>query len=209
MGNLRHRSAAPPVARQRHQPDSVFIADVPSGEIIFSNRYAETVVGRRLSELADDYPMFHLDVRPYSFEERQLPRTIASGDEIVDEDFFGPAPGGGRIRWRCNCVPVHDGDGRVVAAIVFSQDVTERSGQPAARPRDGAERRAIAELTARELEILQALAEGLDGQAVADRLGISRRTERNHVAHILAKLGVNSRLQALVVALRNDIVELR
>jgi DNA-binding CsgD family transcriptional regulator len=208
MGNFRHLSAAPSVARQ---PDSVVIANVPSGEIIFSNQYADKVVGRRLSELADDYPMFHLDGRPYLLKERQLPRTIASG-EIVDEVFFGPAPGGGRIRWRCNCVPVHDEDGRVVAAIVFTQDVTERSrqpGRPTARPKDGAERRAFAELTARELEVLQALAEGLDGQEVADRLGISRRTERNHVAHILAKLGVNSRLQALVVALRHDIVELR
>jgi len=71
------------------------------------------------------------------------------------------------------------------------------------------DRRAIDTLTARELEVLQALADGLDSQAVADRLRITIRTERNHVANILAKLGVHSRLQALVFALRYDLVRLQ
>jgi PAS domain S-box-containing protein len=70
-------------------------------------------------------------------------------------------------------------------------------------------RQAIAQLTPREVEVLQALAEGLDSQAVADRLFISLRTERNHVANILAKLGVHSQLQALVFALRHGVVQLR
>jgi DNA-binding NarL/FixJ family response regulator len=69
--------------------------------------------------------------------------------------------------------------------------------------------RAIARLTAREKEVLRALAEGLDGQQIAARLNISPVTERNHIANILAKLGVHSRLQALVFALRHGIVELR
>ena len=71
------------------------------------------------------------------------------------------------------------------------------------------DRRAIDTLTARELEVLQALADGLDSQAVADRLRITIRTERNHVANILAKLGVHSRLQALVFALRYDLVRIQ
>jgi DNA-binding NarL/FixJ family response regulator len=70
-------------------------------------------------------------------------------------------------------------------------------------------RLAIERLTPRELEVLQALAEGLDSQAVADRLVITLRTERNHVGSILAKLGVHSQLQAVVFALRHGVVELR
>jgi PAS domain S-box-containing protein len=70
------------------------------------------------------------------------------------------------------------------------------------------DRQAIDTLTARELEVLQALADGLDSQAVADRLRVTIRTERNHVANILAKLGVHSRLQALVFALRYDLVRI-
>jgi DNA-binding NarL/FixJ family response regulator len=67
-------------------------------------------------------------------------------------------------------------------------------------------RLAIAQLTPREKEVLQALAEGLDGKEIAEQLGISDKTERNHMASILAKLGVHSRLQALVFALRHNVV---
>lgn len=68
---------------------------------------------------------------------------------------------------------------------------------------------AIASLTPREREVLEALAEGLDGKRIAERLGISTVTERNHMANILTKLGVHSRLQALLFALRDAIVNLR
>lgn len=65
----------------------------------------------------------------------------------------------------------------------------------------------ISQLTDREIEVLRALADGLDPEAIAGRLHISAKTERNHVAKILAKLGVHSRLQALVFAARHGVVE--
>jgi DNA-binding NarL/FixJ family response regulator len=77
------------------------------------------------------------------------------------------------------------------------------------REEDYEARQAIAKLTAREIEVLQALAEGLDGEGIADRLNIALRTERNHMTNILAKLGVHSQLQALVFALRHGIVKVR
>src|SRR4051812_36899821 len=76
------------------------------------------------------------------------------------------------------------------------------------REREQDERQALAELTAREREILRALAKGLDSQRIADRLHVSIRTVRNHINNILAKLGVHSQLQALVLALRYDVVEI-
>jgi DNA-binding NarL/FixJ family response regulator len=69
-------------------------------------------------------------------------------------------------------------------------------------------RQVIARLTPREKEVLQALAEGLDSEGIAERLHIALRTERNHMANILAKLGVHSQLQALVFALRYGVVKL-
>lgn len=57
-------------------------------------------------------------------------------------------------------------------------------------------------LTAREREVLQLLTEGLDGTAVAERLFVSPATVRNHVQHILTKLGVHSRVEAVALALR-------
>ncbi len=70
-------------------------------------------------------------------------------------------------------------------------------------------RQAIAQLTPRERQVLQALAGGLDGEEVAEQLHISTKTERNHIASIFAKLEVHSRLQALVFALRHGVVSIR
>jgi PAS domain S-box-containing protein len=69
-------------------------------------------------------------------------------------------------------------------------------------------RQAVALLTSREKEVLQALAEGLDSQEIAERLHISIKTERNHMSSILTKLRVHSRLQALVVALRLGVAKI-
>src|SRR5215218_5563932 len=69
-------------------------------------------------------------------------------------------------------------------------------------------RQAIEKLTPREREVLQALAEGLDSEGVAQKLNISLRTERNHMSSVLAKLGVHSQLQALVFAVRHGVVEI-
>ena len=69
-------------------------------------------------------------------------------------------------------------------------------------------RQAIEKLTSREREVLQALAEGLDSEGIAERLHISVRTVRNHMSSILSKLGVHSQLQALVFALRHGLVEI-
>ena len=69
--------------------------------------------------------------------------------------------------------------------------------------------RAIDRLTGREREVLQALAEGLDSKDIAEKLHITVETERTHMVNILNKLGVHSRLQALVFAARNGLVEIR
>jgi DNA-binding NarL/FixJ family response regulator len=62
-------------------------------------------------------------------------------------------------------------------------------------------------LTNRELEILQLLAEGLAQAQIAEQLVISPKTVGSHIEHILAKLGVRSRAQAIAVAYREELVE--
>src|SRR5918995_297705 len=69
-------------------------------------------------------------------------------------------------------------------------------------------RQAIESLTPREMEVLQKLAGGLDSDGIAESLHISVRTQRNHVASILTKLGVHSQLQALVFAVRHGAVKI-
>jgi pimeloyl-ACP methyl ester carboxylesterase/DNA-binding CsgD family transcriptional regulator len=59
---------------------------------------------------------------------------------------------------------------------------------------------AFDELTAREHEVLELVAQGLDNDTIGGRLGISAKTVRNQVSIIFSKLGVNSRAQAIVRA---------
>lgn len=65
--------------------------------------------------------------------------------------------------------------------------------------------RALAQLTPREMDVLRALADGLDNQAIADRLSLSTTTVRSHVVQLLRKLDVSSRLQAALIAVRHGI----
>src|SRR5919112_6252270 len=67
----------------------------------------------------------------------------------------------------------------------------------------------IERLTHREREVLLALSEGLSNKQIAERLHMSVDTERIHMRNILNKLGVHSRLQALLFAARHGLVELR
>lgn len=71
----------------------------------------------------------------------------------------------------------------------------------------GAEAR-IGRLTPREREVLAALALGLSDSNIGRHLGISTETVRTHMVNILGKLEVESRVQALLFALRHGLVEL-
>ncbi|MDX1619880.1 MAG: response regulator transcription factor [Nitriliruptorales bacterium] len=72
----------------------------------------------------------------------------------------------------------------------------------------GSESGPTPELTPRELQILQLLADGLSPKDVADQLVISPKTVRNHLSKVYDKLGVNSRSQALVAALSHGLIDL-
>jgi PAS domain S-box-containing protein len=61
-------------------------------------------------------------------------------------------------------------------------------------------------LTSRELEVLHHLARGKDNREIADTLFISVATVRSHVQHILGKLDVHSKLEAVALALRNRLI---
>lgn len=61
-------------------------------------------------------------------------------------------------------------------------------------------------LTARELEVLRLLASGATTKAIAQKLFISPFTARNHIRNILAKLGVHTRLEAVILAFRRSLL---
>jgi len=66
----------------------------------------------------------------------------------------------------------------------------------------------IEDLTPRELEVLQHLAEGLTNKAIAQRLAVSEHTIKFHVNALMSKLGAQSRTEAVVLATRQGLITL-
>jgi DNA-binding NarL/FixJ family response regulator len=74
-------------------------------------------------------------------------------------------------------------------------------------PGDTARRERFAELTERELEVLQLITRGLSNAEIGSRLFLSEATVKTHVTRILTKLGVRDRVQAVVLAYETGLVQ--
>jgi DNA-binding NarL/FixJ family response regulator len=65
------------------------------------------------------------------------------------------------------------------------------------------------QLTRREREVLELIAAGRSNKRIAFELGISEKTVKTHVGHVMAKLGVSDRTQAALLAVREGLVPQR
>ena len=94
------------------------------------------------------------------------------------------------------------GDALIAPAVTRSviEEFVRRSPAPAAPARQ------LEDLTTREHEVLALLARGLSNAEIAERLVVSDGTVKTHVAHVLAKLGVRDRVQAVIVAYESGVV---
>src|SRR5262249_57898057 len=72
-------------------------------------------------------------------------------------------------------------------------------------PRSGTAVGSFPGLTAREREVLELIAQGLDNAQIAARLELSEKTVRNNITHIFDKIGVENRSQAIVLARGNGL----
>jgi len=91
----------------------------------------------------------------------------------------------------------------VALGLIVLDEAFARSYAPAEPPAELTE-----PLTPRELEVLQRLTQGLSNKQIAQRLGVSEHTVKFHVNAILGKLGVQSRSEAIVQAVRLGLVVL-
>lgn len=87
---------------------------------------------------------------------------------------------------------------------IWSRDELRRVTGALAAPRNGTN--GDVPLTKREGEVLKQLAFGLTNKEIAQSLGISYETVKEHVQHILRKVGVSDRTQAAVWAVRKNLV---
>ena len=98
---------------------------------------------------------------------------------------------------------------RTVAAgeALLSPAVTKRVIKQFARAPRPEPPKAINELTARERDILRLIAGGLSNAEIGEELYIGETTVKTHVTHILQKLGLRDRVQAVVMAYQTGLIE--
>ena len=131
--------------------------------------------------------------------------TVAADDESVLEAFRAGASG--YLLKEAHLAEIVAGvraaaDGRSpIAPRVAGALVTSlRAREPQRRPTVD-----VRALTQRERAVLALLAEGYDNAYIAERLYVSTSTVKNHVSHLLEKLGVENRVQAAAYAIRNGL----
>jgi DNA-binding NarL/FixJ family response regulator len=98
---------------------------------------------------------------------------------------------------------------RIVAAgeALLSPAITKRVIEQFTRIPRLARPKELDELTARERDILRLIAKGLSNHEIGEQLYISETTVKTHVTHILQKLGLRDRVQAVVLAYQAGLVE--
>ena len=135
-----------------------------------------------------------------------LALTVESDDAAV-----ATAMSAGACGFLAKDTPVDDVVSAVRAAAGGAAWLSPRAAEVvlgrlrATHPDNGPDQRAIDQLSPRELDVLRLIARGLDNATIADQLNISARTAKNHVSSILAKLGLSSRIQAAIYAVRSGL----
>ncbi len=207
--------------------DGVFAVDSDQQVISWSSA-AEELTGQRAEDVIGK-PCYEIvagtDYQGQIFCRRNCPtiRSARRGQAVPNFDLA--CNRNGEETWlNVSIIPVPSSDMGEAMAIHLIRDVSQRrraerlaqsaidtvnqytSGSPNAN--------AIAHphpvpgpaLTAREIEVLRLLTKGLPTKLLADELGLSPATVRNHIQRLLPKLGVHSRLEAVAYAARHGLI---
>jgi len=98
-------------------------------------------------------------------------------------------------------------EGLAKRAVETLQDLASaETAPPESRPLLDIRPTPMPVLSKRELQVLQLLACGLETRQIADKLGVSPITARNHITHVVTKLGARNRLQAVLYASRKHLI---
>ncbi len=199
----------------------------PDQKVLFWNSAASQILGH-CSKDAQGKACYDLiaggDYRGNTFCRSGCPtiQAVRRGRSIPNYDVLARPKDGNDIWINMSVLPVSDPDGEGMLAVHLFRDVSSRRRAEILAQRTLA---SVSEyrnenegqldepspppaplLTRRELDVLQLLACGMRDTEIAQSLEIKRTTVRNHVEHILGKLGVHSRLEAVVYAANHHMV---
>jgi DNA-binding CsgD family transcriptional regulator len=170
---------------------AVYVLDA-DGIVQWSNEAAAAITGRRIGE------SYLRLVAPEHRARGKLhfARVVVGGTALAFA-LTVVGHGSARVDVRLHAAPLRQRS-TVIGVIGIATRLDDRTHAHAA----GASVTRARDLTPRQEEVLQLLAEGLDTREIAGRLGVAVETARNHIRAILRRLGVHSRLEAVVAARR-------
>jgi DNA-binding NarL/FixJ family response regulator len=197
---------------------SVLLQTQPDIEVVATAADGVEAVGRSREQQPD---LVLMDVRMPNLDGIEATRLLCAGDPApkvimlttfdLDEYVYNALAAGasGFLLKDVTAQQLFDAV-RVVAAgdAMLAPSITRRLIAQFATPRP-APRRTPAELTGRETDVLQLIAEGLSNQEIAVRLVITEETVKSHVSRLLAKLGLRDRTQAAIHAYETGLVARR
>lgn len=205
--------------------DGAFIVDEDL-RIVYANSAAEEVLGLEAEKLQQDYCYQVLKGRD---EARRLvchdncliANRILSRVPVSDFDLEISSRPEGRAWINMSVLHYLDSQKEDSRIVHLFRDITQKKKEvrlverlvevaknyhdipfkPASREE---KTRQVEELTSREREVLKLLSEGNGTREISELLSISVHTTRNHIQNILQKLGVHSRLEAVILAIGSD-----
>jgi DNA-binding NarL/FixJ family response regulator len=192
------------------EPDLEVVGDAAGGPEALDLLARLDAEGRRPDVVLMDLKMEPLD----GIESTRRIRNLYDDVEVVALTSFGEEERvHAALEAGASGYLLKDADADEVAAAVRAAHRGELQLDPAvarrlmASLRTGPDGHQTEELTSRELEVLRLVGAGRANEEIATELGISERTARTHVSNILAKLGLSSRTQAALWAVREGLVE--
>lgn len=155
-----------------------------------NRRYLEIFGDRRGESFVDTVVPEHRQFARTSF----LRAVSGKQERLFDVTVYDR--NGDRVTLRVSTAPLHRA-GDVVGVFSIGVPLTQTSTRPHS---------ALDELTPRQFEVLRLLGEGLETTEIARRLGVAEETARNHIRGLLRTTGAHSRLEVVLMALRQGVI---
>src|SRR4051812_9870477 len=116
-----------------HMPAAVVVVEAGSRRIVYANPRARQMtaqLGRSIPpDLTEDWEIFHHDGRPYDVDEWPLVRSLTTGEEVGDEEYFNLRADGSRLFVRASSAPIFGDAGAIVGGVLVMTDVTEQKAE--------------------------------------------------------------------------------